>query len=234
MHGEHPERDVGAERPPAGLRGWCVSRPPRRPLDRDAHVGVPPLPPRAVGTARPSAPRDDGRGAAVSLLHGSALSPLRSPIGDMAGRPPCRLDQSRRAHHRVHGRGGRPDGPDRGVTGVTGAAQPASPGAGGPGRVTASPGSRRNDTTSRPIAMHSARRSARSDGVANSPYTIVCVGTDIASRGHNALRSRSDSLPPTRTSYRVWATALASSGTRTLLPTGTLRRRRHPGITRTA
>ena len=68
--------------------------------------------------------------------------------------------------------------------------------------------------------MHSARSSPRSDGVANSPYTIVCVGTDVTSIGQNALRSRSDSLPPTRTSYRVWTTALASSGTWTLTADG--------------
>ena len=82
--------------------------------------------------------------------------------------------------------------------------------------------------------MHSARRSPISDGSANSPNRIDCVGTVGTSMGQNALRARSDSLPFTRTSYRGWTTALASSGTRTTAAEGTLRRRRYPGIAHTA
>jgi hypothetical protein len=51
-----------------------------------------------------------------------------------------------------------------------------------------------------PIALHRARRSLRSDGPANSPNTIVCVGIDVTFIVGKALRARSDRLPFTRTS----------------------------------
>ena len=93
------------------------------------------------------------------------------------------------------------------MTRVTAGARPASSIAGVWGRGEPSSGSRRMDRTSRPIAMHRARRSPRSDGTANSPTTIVCVGTDVTFIAENAPRARSDSLPLTRTSYRVGTTA---------------------------
>ena len=53
----------------------------------------------------------------------------------------------------------------------------------------ASAGNRRRDTTCRPIALHSARRSRRSACSANSPNTIVCVGTGLTSSAQNAARA---------------------------------------------
>ena len=52
----------------------------------------------------------------------------------------------------------------------------------------------------RPMALHSASRSRRSDGSASSPKMIVSGGTSRTSIGRNALRARSDNRPFTRTS----------------------------------
>ena len=51
-----------------------------------------------------------------------------------------------------------------------------------------------------PIALHRASRSPRSDGSANSPKTIVCIGIAVTFIAGNALRARSERLPFTRTS----------------------------------
>jgi hypothetical protein len=156
---------------------------------------------------------DEERQSFPDLLHSCRVGGV-TVFGDMTGEPGMYSDHSRWAHCRVQGRGGDPGrrprraraaddagGPDGGgVAGVAADARPASSPAGVPGRVGASSGSLRSDTTSRPIALHSARRSPRSDGSGNSPNTIVWVGTDATCIAGNAPRARSDSLPFTRTS----------------------------------